>query len=174
MAGCKSQHDIMRAILPSSLPAQPRSGSGQTQLIQSLQNWKILQKLDNQIVDVFLSIPVAEPNKAQMRFKSQNTIITVSVSEHPVSLTRVCVSKYKILDTRRFRELLARPPAAARPSPAWPAEHLASAVTSCHSCPATAGPGRGNKELQEEACLGLMSMVPYTTTGKNGSKNQSH
>ena len=52
-----------------------------------------------------------------MRFKSQNTIITVSVSEHSVSLTRVCVSKYKILDTRRFRELLARPPAAARCRP---------------------------------------------------------
>ena len=140
MAGCKSQHDIMRAILPSSLPTQPRSGSGQTQLIQSLQNWKILQKSNNQIFDVFLSIPVAEPNKAQMRFKSQNTIITVSVSEHSVSLTRVCVSKYKILDTRRFRELLARPPAAARQSPAWPS--WAPGV-SCHKLSQlpTAGPG---------------------------------
>ena len=65
-----------------------------------------------------------------MRFKSQNTIITVSVSEHSVSLTRVCVSKYKILDTRRFRELLAGPPAAARPAgqlSTWP--QLSQAAT---------------------------------------------
>ena len=137
----------MRAILPSSLPTQPRSGSGQTQLIQSLQNWKILQKSNNQIFDVFLSIPVAEPNKAQMRFKSQNTIITVSVSEHSVSLTRVCVSKYKILDTRRFRELLARPPAATRQSPAWPS--WAPGV-SCHKLPQlpTAGPGPAAEETK--------------------------
>lgn len=75
-----------------------------------------------------LSIPVAEPNKAQMRFKSQNTIITVSVSEHSVSLTRVCVSKYKILDTRRFRELLGR-----RPGPAWLASWAPG--PSCHKLP---------------------------------------
>ena len=163
----------MRAILPSSLPTQPRSGSGQTQLIQSLQNWKILQKSNNQIFDVFLSIPVAEPNKAQMRFKSQNTIITVSVSEHSVSLTRVCVSKYKILDTRRFRELLARPPAATRQSPAWPSWAPGVSCHSCHKLPQL-DPARLRKQRVTRGGMPRYYEQGLTTTGKNGSKNQSH
>ena len=152
----------------SSLPpSQPRSGLGQTQLIQSLQNWKILQKSNNQIFDVFLSIPVAEPNKAQMRFKSQNTIITVSVSEHSVSLTRVCVSKYKILDTRRFRELLGRPPPGPGQLSTWPQLSQAAAAAP----PATEH--RGNKELQEEACgPGIMSMVPTPHQAKTEAKTR--
>ena len=100
--------------------------------------------------------------------KNHNIIITVSLSRCLSTARSPWVWKSKILDTRRFRELVAAARCRTGKLSTWP--QLPQAVT--------AGPqlatGEETKSYKREACLGIMSLVPYTTTGKKGSKNQSH